>query len=80
MITLDILKKFNRQMESPVIKKRKIRSDITVMYDRTEIHHLYVTDNKDEYRHLLECYNITERELKKILYDIKNPPNDENEA
>jgi hypothetical protein len=60
-------------MSNPQIKKRKIRSDITVIYDRVEIHYLYTTNNIDAYRHLLNCYDITEVELKEILYEIKNP-------
>jgi hypothetical protein len=62
------------------LKELRIKGDIKMSYDRNDIHFLYTTNNKEEYRHLMDAYDITEEYLKKILLDLKQPLTKSSEA
>lgn len=70
---LDILELFNERMNNPKLKKRYIKVDIAVAYDSAHIQQLLVTSDIDEYKHLMRCYDITEQELKRYLWELRNP-------
>lgn len=60
-------------MTKTPLEIRKIKRDILEVYHRTEIHFLYATIHTKEFAHLLRAYDLTEKELKQILWEIKNP-------
>ena len=59
--------------KNPKLKELRIKGDIKMSYDRNDIHFMYNTNNKEEYRHLLDAYDISEEYLKKIFLELKQP-------
>jgi hypothetical protein len=72
-IIADIVDRFNKRMNNKQLKKRYIKVDIAVAYDPLQIKHMLVIKDFYEYKHLMDCYNISEQELKKCFWEILYP-------
>lgn len=64
-------------MNRALLLKVKIKQDLKQAYDPDErveaFSYMYKTENKKEYQHLLDAYNISEKFLKVVLYELRNP-------
>lgn len=58
------------------VNKDRIKRDLRVCYmndkkeDKLDLKSFIKSNNKKDYQHLLDCYNITEIELKTILREM----------
>lgn len=50
--------------------RQMITNDLRACYTKEDLKYMYTTTNRQEYKHLLSAYNITEEQLKEIIADM----------